>query len=109
MFANIAELTIFLFLGVFTVTGTDEHGGPIHEYSSNGWYATAVFIFFQLELVVCNLHHPCLYHLPCSWCPPPLIRGQQVQDQEAQLDGAVHHDVRGAEGWSCIRSRASHQ
>jgi len=33
MFANIAELTIFLFLGVFTVTGTDEHGGPIHEYS----------------------------------------------------------------------------
>jgi sodium/hydrogen exchanger-like protein 3 len=31
MFANIAELTIFLFLGVFTVTGKDEFGEAIHE------------------------------------------------------------------------------
>jgi len=36
MFANIAELTIFLFLGVFTVTGTDVHGESIHEW--NWWF-----------------------------------------------------------------------
>ena len=31
MFANIAELMIFLFLGVFTVTGQDSNGESIHE------------------------------------------------------------------------------
>ena len=31
MFANIAELMIFLFVGVFTVTGTDKAGNSIHE------------------------------------------------------------------------------
>jgi len=36
MFANIAELMIFLFLGVFTVTGTDVNGEPIHNW--NWWF-----------------------------------------------------------------------
>lgn len=36
MFANIAELTIFLFLGVFTVTGKDEFGEAIHDW--NWWF-----------------------------------------------------------------------
>ena len=31
MFANMAELMIFLFVGVFTVTGTDKEGNSIHQ------------------------------------------------------------------------------
>ena len=31
MFANMAELMIFLFVGVFTVTGTDGEGQSIHQ------------------------------------------------------------------------------
>ena len=31
MFANMAELMIFLFVGVFTVTGTDGEGHSIHQ------------------------------------------------------------------------------
>ena len=75
----------------------------------DGLDANSAFLFFQLELVVCDLYHPCLYHLSCTRCSAPVIRGQQVQDQEAQLDGAVHHDVRRTQGWSRIRSRASNQ
>ena len=31
MLANMAELMIFLFVGVFTVTGTDKEGDSIHQ------------------------------------------------------------------------------
>ena len=82
---------------------------PFTSISKNGLDANSAFLFFQLELVVCDLHHPCLYHLPGTRGSASVIRGQQVQDQEAELDGAVHHDVRGAQGWSRIRSCASDQ
>jgi len=49
MFANIAELTIFLFLGVFTVTGTDEHGGPIHDW--NWWFVICTI----LACIICRV------------------------------------------------------
>jgi len=42
MFANIAELTIFLFLGVFTITGTDVSGEPIHDW--NWWFVICTII-----------------------------------------------------------------
>jgi len=49
MFANIAELTIFLFLGVFTVTGTDENGGPIHDW--NWWFVICTI----LACIICRV------------------------------------------------------
>jgi len=42
MLANMAELMIFLFVGVFTVTGTDKEGDSIHQW--NWWFVVMTIL-----------------------------------------------------------------